>query len=72
MLQLLLLPAAAVAAAAADTFNVLMPCAAVDVSGQLTTVRARLTDAVNIALYPRAAYPSAHTLWRQHSRVLCK
>ena len=43
MLQLLLLRAAAVAAAAAATFDVLMPRAAVDISGQLTTARARLT-----------------------------
>ena len=35
--------AAAVAAAAAATFDVLMPRAAADVSGQLTTARARLT-----------------------------
>ena len=43
MLQLLLLRATAVAAAAAATFDVLMPRAAVDVSGQLTTAHARLT-----------------------------
>ena len=40
MLQLSLLRAAAVAAAAAATFDVLMPRAAADVSGQLTTARA--------------------------------
>ena len=40
MLQLPLLRAAAVAAAAAATFDVLMPRAAADVSGQLTTARA--------------------------------
>ena len=43
MLQLLLLHAAAVAAAAAAAFDVLMPRAAADISGQLTTVRVRLT-----------------------------
>ena len=44
MLQLLLLRATAVAAAAASTFDVLMPHAAVDVSGQLTTARAANTS----------------------------
>ena len=41
--DVVMLRAAAVAAAEAATFDVLMPCAAEDVSGQLTTARARLT-----------------------------
>ena len=38
--DVVMLQAAAVAAAAAATFDVLMPRAAADVSGQLTTARA--------------------------------
>ena len=45
--DVLMLRAAAVAAAAADTFDVLMPHAAADVSGQLTTARVRLTETKN-------------------------
>ena len=41
--DVVMLHAAAVAAAAAATFDVLIPRAAVDVSGQLTTARTRLT-----------------------------
>ena len=41
--DVVMLRAAAVAAAAAATFDVLMPRAAAGVSGQLTTARARLT-----------------------------
>ena len=47
--DVVMLRAAAVAAAAAATFNVLMPRTAADVSGQLTTVRAWLT----LTLYNR-------------------
>ena len=41
--DVVMLRAAAIAAAAAATFDVLMPRAAADVSGQLTTALARLT-----------------------------
>ena len=41
--DMVILRAAAVAAAAAATFDVLIPRIAADISGQLTTARARLT-----------------------------
>ena len=62
MLQLLLLHAAAVAAAAAAMFDVLMPRAAADVSGQLTTARARLTAAV---LLSSGARRELNTFWHR-------
>ena len=46
--DVVMLRAAAVAAAAAATFNVLMPFAAADISGQLTTARARLTGSLRL------------------------
>ena len=46
--DVVMLRAAAVAVAAAATFDVLMPHAAADVSGQLTTTRTRLTHRASI------------------------
>ena len=71
MLRAAAVAAAAVAAAAAATFDVLMPRAAVDVSGQLTTARAANTSSHQNGVRVRTLLATSGARWQAQRAAWC-